>query len=38
MVENLKNHWRVMSAKEIRAGIENVLDGLLDGTKNKTKK
>ena len=38
MVEKLKDHWRVMSEKEIRAGIENVLDGLLDGTKNKEKK
>lgn len=38
MVELLKSHWRAMSAKEIRAGIESVLDGLLDGTKNKAKK
>lgn len=36
--EKLDNVWRMMSAEEIRAGIKNTLDNLLDNSENKTKK
>ncbi len=40
--KNLKNtldaHWSVMDGKQLRAAIESTLDGLLDGSDNKTKK
>ena len=38
MMDKLCEHWSALSPKEIRSGIENVLEGLLDGSKNKTKK
>ena len=38
MKKKLADIWATKSPKEIRSGISDVLDGLLDGTKNKTKK
>lgn len=38
MKKKLSDIWATKSPKEIRSGISDVLDGLLDGTKNKTKK
>ena len=38
LIDKLKEHWAMLSSKEIRSGIENVLDGLLDGSQNKQKK
>lgn len=38
MVEKLNDRWSSLSEGVIRAGIEDVLNGLLDGTNNKTKK
>lgn len=34
----LKNYWQELSEKQICAGIEDTLDGLLNGSENKTKK
>lgn len=34
----LDDVWKMMSAEEIRAGIKNTLDNLLDNSENKTKK
>lgn len=34
----LKGIWSVMDGRQIRAAIESTLDGLLDGSDNKTKK
>lgn len=34
----LHAHWVVMDGKQLRAAIESTLDGLLDGSDNKTKK
>lgn len=34
----LNDVWKMMSAEEIRAGIKNTLDNLLDNSENKTKK
>lgn len=36
--EKLDDVWKMMSAEEIRAGIKNTLDNLLDNSENKTKK
>ena len=36
--ERLDDVWKMMSAEEIRAGIKNTLDNLLDNSENKTKK
>lgn len=36
--DKLDDVWKMMSAEEIRAGIKNTLDNLLDNSKNKTKK
>lgn len=36
--DNLDDVWKMMSAEEIRAGIKNTLDNLLDNSENKTKK
>lgn len=38
MKKKMSDIWATKSPKEIRSGISEVLDGLLDGTKNKTKK
>ena len=38
LVEKLNGIWAVMDAKAIRAAIEGVLNDLLDGSENKTKK
>lgn len=38
MKQKLCNIWSTKSAREIRSGIADVLDGLLDGSSNKTKK
>lgn len=38
LAEHLKDHWKMMDAKQIRAGIEATLNNLLDGSDNKTKK
>jgi len=38
MKKKLSDIWATKSPKEIRSGISDVLDGLLDGTRNKTKK
>ena len=38
MKNKLSEIWATKTAKEIRSGIADVLDGLLDGTANKTKK
>ena len=38
MKSRLVEIWSTKTAKEIRSGISEVLDGLLDGTRNKTKK
>lgn len=36
--DKLDDVWKMMSAEEIRAGIKNTLDNLLDNSENKTKK
>lgn len=36
--DKLNDVWKMMSAEEIRAGIKNTLDNLLDNSENKTKK
>lgn len=36
--EKLDDVWEMMSAEEIRAGIKNTLDNLLDNSENKAKK
>lgn len=36
--KTLNAHWVLMDEKQIRAAIESTLDGLLDGSDNKTKK
>lgn len=36
--DKLNDIWKMMSAEEIRAGIKNTLDNLLDNSENKTKK
>ena len=36
--KTLKGIWSVMDGRQIRAAIESTLDGLLDGSDNKTKK
>ena len=36
--EKLDDVWKMMSAEEIRAGIKNTLNNLLDNSENKTKK
>ncbi len=36
--KTLHAHWVVMDGKQLRAAIESTLDGLLDGSDNKTKK
>lgn len=36
--DKLDDVWEMMSAEEIRAGIKNTLDNLLDNSENKTKK
>lgn len=36
--EKLRNVWSLLDPKQIRSGIGAVLDGLLDGSKNKRKK
>ena len=36
--DKLDNVWKMMSAEEIRAGIKNTLNNLLDNSENKTKK
>ena len=36
--DKLDDVWKMMSAEEIRAGIKNPLDNLLDNSENKTKK
>lgn len=38
LVSRLNNVWNMMDEKQIRAGIESTLNGLLDGSDNKTKK
>ena len=38
MKKKMSDLWVTKSPKEIRSGISDVLDGLLDGTKNKAKK
>lgn len=38
MVERLNNIWRYQSPSQIRTGIKETLDGLLNGSDNKTKK
>lgn len=38
LAEHLKDLWKMMDAKQIRAGIEATLNNLLDGTENKAKK
>lgn len=38
MNDELRKIWATKTPKEIRSGIADVLDGLLDGTANKTKK
>ena len=38
MKDKLVAHWANLSPRQIRAGISEVLDGLLDGTVNKEKK
>lgn len=38
LVMKLKEMWQMQSSEEIRAGIKNTLDNLLDGSENKTKK
>lgn len=38
LAEHLKDLWKMMDAKQIRAGIEATLNNLLDGSDNKTKK
>lgn len=38
MIKALNDKWATMSEREIRAGIENTLNNLLDGSENKTKK
>lgn len=35
--DKLDDVWKMMSAEEIRAGIKNTLDNLLDNSENKTK-
>ena len=37
-LQTLKEHWRNLSAKLIRAGIEETLSNLLDGSDNKQRK
>lgn len=36
--DKLDDVWKMMSAEEIRAGIKNTLDNLLDNSENKTKR
>ena len=38
LVKKLNDAWSMQSAEQIRAGIKNTLDNLLDGSDNKTKK
>lgn len=38
LVKKLNDAWSMQSAEQIRAGIKNTLDNLLDGSNNKTKK
>lgn len=38
LVKKLKDTWSMQSSEEIRAGIKNTLNNLLDGSDNKTKK
>lgn len=38
LVKELNNAWSMQSAEQIRAGIKDTLDKLLDGSDNKTKK
>ena len=38
LVKKLKDTWSMQSPEEIRAGIKNTLNNLLDGSDNKTKK
>lgn len=38
LVERLNNIWRYQSPSQIRTGIKETLDGLLNGSDNKTKK
>lgn len=38
MIDKLDERWSSLSESVIRAGVEDVLNGLLDGTNNKTKK
>lgn len=38
LADDLEKIWRVMDAKQIRAGIESVLTNLLDGSENKEAK
>lgn len=38
MVKKLNNAWLMQSAEQIRAGIKNTLNNLLDGSENKAKK
>ena len=38
LVKKLNDAWSMQSAEQIRAGIKNTLDNLLDGSENKAKK
>lgn len=38
LMKKLNDAWSMQSAEQIRAGIKNTLDNLLDGSENKTKK
>lgn len=38
LVKKLNDAWSMQSAEQIRAGVKNTLDNLLDGSDNKTKK
>lgn len=38
LVSRLNNVWNMMDEKQVRAGIVSTLNGLLDGSDNKTKK